>query len=499
MSSLSAAPFAAIGEGQEIIWQPQEGPQVALIECPVFEVFFGGARGGGKTEGSIGDWLQHSSLYGENAIGIFVRRQFKQLAEVISRTKQIFKKLGATYNEQRAEWVMANGARLKFVHLERDSDAENYQGHSYTRVYIEEATNFPSPSPIQRLKGTLRSGAGVPCGMRLTGNPGGPGHQWVKARYIDPCPSGFKLITETESIQVDDEIHTVSISRVFIPSKISDNKLIMKNDPTYILRLKQTGSEALVKAWLQGDWDAVDGAFFDEWDNEKHVLPVEWLDAIPRNALKFCAFDWGSAHPFSVGWYVVSDGTWGLPRDAVLKYREWYGAKGPNVGLKMDNKLIAEGILEREAEDRKKGWKITYRVGDPAVHIRQGGPSINEQMAVKGVSWNPADNKRIPGAEMMHNRLKGENGVPMLYFLETCEDSIRTIPFLEHDEKNPEDIDSEMEDHAYDETRYAIMSRPWIPRVVTPSGIQYPKLPGEKTINEIIADRTRRRRAANEF
>src|SRR6478752_4922885 len=316
MSSLSAAPFAAIGEGQEIIWQPQEGPQVALIECPVFEVFFGGARGGGKTEGSIGDWLQHSSLYGENAIGIFVRRQFKQLAEVISRTKQIFKKLGAVYNEQRAEWVMANGARLKFVHLERDSDAENYQGHSYTRVYIEEATNFPSPSPIQRLKGTLRSGAGVPCGMRLTGNPGGPGHQWVKARYIDPCPSGFKLITDVEEIQIDDEVHTVSISRVFIPSRISDNKLIMKNDPTYILRLKQTGSEALVKAWLQGDWDAVDGAFFDEWDNEKHVLPMEWLDAIPRNAMKFCSFDWGSAHPFSVGWYVVSDGTWGLPRDA---------------------------------------------------------------------------------------------------------------------------------------------------------------------------------------
>lgn len=498
MTSL-VAPFAQLDRNKQIIWQPQEGPQTALIECPVFEVFFGGARGGGKTEGSIGDWLQHSSLYGENAIGIFVRKQFKQLQEVISRTKSIFKKLGATYNEQRAEWVMANGARLKFVHLERDSDAEAYQGHSYTRVYIEEVTNFANPSPIQRLKGTLRSGAGVPCGMRLTGNPGGPGHQWVKARYIDPAPQGFKLITETEEIQIDDQIHHVSISRVFIPSKISDNRLLMTNDPTYILRLKQTGSEALVKAWLQGDWDAVDGAFFDEWDNEKHVLPMEWLDKIPRSALKFCAFDWGSAKPFSVGWYVLSDGTWGLPKDALLKYREWYGAKGPNVGIKMENRLIAQGILAREAEDRAKGWKISYRVGDPAVHIRSGGPSINEQMAINGVSWNMADNKRIPGAEMVHNRLKGKDGIPMLYFLETCEDSIRTIPFLEHDEKDPEDIDTDMEDHSYDETRYAMMSRPWHPGKESAGGIQYPKLPGEMTINEIIAMRTAKRHAANEF
>jgi hypothetical protein len=495
----TAVPFAIKDKNSQIIWEPQEGPQMALIECPVFEVFFGGARGGGKTEGSIGDWLQHAATYGENATGIFVRKQFKQLAEVVARTQQIFPKIGATYNITRAEWTFPNGARLKFVHLERDSDAENYQGHSYTRVYIEEATNFANPGPIQKLKGTLRSGAGVPCGMRLTGNPGGPGHQWVKARYIDPAPEGFRLITDTETIYIDGEPIEVSISRVFIPSKISDNKLIMKNDPTYILRLKQTGSDNLVKAWLQGDWDAVDGAFFDEWDYEKHVLPMSFIDMIPKSALKFCAFDWGSSHPFSVGWYAVSDGTWGLPRGACLKYREWYGAKGPNIGIKMDNKLIAEGILKREKEDRDKGWKITYRVGDPAVHIRSGGPSINEQMAVNGVSWNMADNKRVPGAEMVHSRLKGEMGVPLLYFLETCEDTIRTLPFLEHDEKNPEDIDTDMEDHSYDELRYAMMSRPWVMRVENAGGLKYPQLPHEMTIGQLIAIRTAKKQASNEF
>ena len=155
----------------QVIWQAQPGPQTALIECPVFEVFFGGARGGGKTEASIGDWLEHSNRYGELAVGIFVRRKFKQLAEVIARTKQIFPKIGAKYNEQKAEWKMANGARLKFVYLERDSDAEEYQGHNYTRVYVEEVTNFPNPGPIDKLRATLRSGGGVESGMRLTGNP----------------------------------------------------------------------------------------------------------------------------------------------------------------------------------------------------------------------------------------------------------------------------------------------------------------------------------------
>ena len=188
-----------------------------------------------------------------------------------------------------------------------------------------------------------------------------------------------------------------------------------------------------------------------------------------------------------------------MPKDAVVKYREWYGAKGPNVGIKMENKLIAEGILEREKVDTKKGWRITYRVGDPAVHIRSGGPSINEQMAIKGVSWNNADNKRIPGAEMMHNRLKGENGIPLLYFLECCEDTIRTIPFLQHDKDHPEDIDTDMEDHAYDETRYAVMSRPWNPRQNVAVGLQYPKLPADMTINELIAKRTADRKSANEF
>jgi hypothetical protein len=467
-----------------ILWQPQAGPQTALLACPVFEVFYGGARGGGKTESSIGDWLQHSSLYGEHAIGIFFRRKLVQLAEVIARTKQLFKKLGAKYNEQQKTWTMANGARLKFAYLEKDVDAEEYQGHSYTRVYVEEVTNFPSPNPINKLRATLRSGAGVPTGMRLTGNPGGPGHNWVKARYINPNKAGYQIITESTELEMDDEVITVSLDRVFIPSKLGDNVLLMRNDPTYVLRLRQSGSEALVKAWLDGNWDIVDGAFFDEWDDERHVLETQlWLPRIPPSALRFRSFDWGSARPFSVGWYAVSDGTWGLPKNALVKFSEWYGACGPNKGLKMTAEQVADGIKIREADMK---IRINYGVADPAIYIRDGGPSIGENMAVRGVTWRRADNKRIAGASQMRGRMQGEDGRPMLYFLDCCEDSIRTIPVLQHDEDNLEDVDTTAEDHSYDETRYACMSRPYTPRVVPVPGSGLPKLPGQTTFNELL-------------
>lgn len=474
---------------QTVLWAPQEGPQTALIECPVFEVFYGGARGGGKTESSIGDWLDHSSKYGEDAIGIFVRRKFKQLAEVIARTKQLFPKLGGKYNEQKAEWRMANGARLKFVYLERDSDAEEYQGHSYTRVYVEEVTNFPSPGPINKLRATLRSGAGVPVGMRLTGNPGGPGHNWVKERYINPAPQGYKLINEECEIEIDGVMQTVRLDRVFIPSKLGDNMLLLRNDPTYVLRLRQSGSEALVKAWLEGNWDIVDGAYFAEFDEAKHVVDRNLIRWAGPQTVRFRSFDWGSARPFSVGWWAICDGTWGdLPYGALFRYREWYGASGVNKGLHMTADKVGQQILQIEKEER-----VRYAVADPSIFIRNGGPSIAESMPL--CRWRRADNKRLPGWEQIRQRLLGDGEKPMIYFGDNCEDTIRTLPVLQHDEKNPEDLDTDGEDHVADEIRYACMSRPWKPKlVVEKPGLILPGLPHQLTFNQLVERNTRKRK-----
>ena len=130
-----------------------------------------------------------------------------------------------------------------------------------TRVYIEEAGNFPSPSPIMKLMATLRSGNGVPVGMRLTGNPGGPGHQWLRARYIDPAPMGWKVLTDGSGLE-----------RIYIPSRVTDNVYLGAD---YVQRLRASGSPELVRAWLEGDWSVVSGAFFPEFEMSRHVIAHE--------------------------------------------------------------------------------------------------------------------------------------------------------------------------------------------------------------------------------
>lgn len=478
-----------------IAWSPQEGPQTALITCPVFEVCYGGARGGGKTEGAIGDWLEHWGTYGPKAVGIFFRRTIKQLEEVIARTKQIYPLLGAKFREQRGEWEFPDGARQKFRYLQRDSDADEYQGHSYTWVGIEEGTNFPSPVPIDKIRATLRSASGVRTRMVLTCNPGGPGHQWVKARYIDPAPKGYKVIKDAFTNPFSGEI--VELERVFIPSKITDNKLLMRNDPLYIARLQQQGSKELVKAWLEGDWNVVLGAFFDCFSSERHVLSLDFLPRIPRTAVRFRSFDWGSAAPFSVGWYAISDGTWGLPKNALLKYREWYGWSGkPNEGLQLDAKDVAQGIVARERNEGDFGL-VRYGVADPSIFRRDGGPSIAERMLIQGVQFRPADNNRVAGWDLLRQYLVGAADVPMLYFLESCEHTIRTLPALPHDERKIEDVDTEAEDHAPDETRYAVMSRPHL--IKDPSSGPVPQAPGPGTFGYAVREhfkKARRERSA---
>ena len=204
------AATALIEPIERVIWSPGGNwAQWALLQCTIFEVFFGGARGGGKTDGMLGEWIKHANKYGEHAIGLVVRRTRTELVETIERSKAIYGPMEWQFNETEKRWIAPTGARLRFAYLERDADADLYQGHSYTRIYVEEAGNFPSYAPIAKMMATLRSGAGVPVGMRLTGNPGGPGHQWVKSRYVDPAPLGNVIILD----------QATGLERVFIPSQ----------------------------------------------------------------------------------------------------------------------------------------------------------------------------------------------------------------------------------------------------------------------------------------
>lgn len=454
------------------IWKPQPGPQTHLFTCPVFEVLYGGARGGGKTDGMLGLAGSRALKYRNDFIGIFFRRKLVNLEEAIERAKALYIPLGALWREQKKVFIFPGGGRLKFAYLDKDVDAEGYQGHSYTDVYFEELTQFPSPKPVDKLRATLRSGAGVPVIFRATANPGGAGHSWVRARYIDPAPGGYKVMLDPDTQQ----------SYCFIPAKLQDNRILMENDPLYIERLKGSGSENLVRAWLLGDWNVVDGAYFDDWSPEMVLKPFK----VPAHWMRFRSLDWGSAKPFSCGWWAVSDGEpvrdggACLPSGALLRYREWYGMvpNKPNVGIKLDAEALASGIRQRDG-----GERIDYGVAGPDLWKVDGGPSMAERMATRKVYFRRADTQRISGWDQLRGRMKGTaGGLPMIYVFESCTHSIRTIPMLTHDEVRPEDLDTEGEDHCADEWRFACMSRPW-KRVLEEEPAQRV---GPPTFNELL-------------
>jgi hypothetical protein len=284
---------------------------------------------------------------------------------------------------------------------------------------------------------------------------------------------------------------------VFIPSRIQDNKLLMNNDPEYINNLYLVGSEALVKAWLNGDWNAVEGAFFDCWDTSKHIVRPF---TVPSDWIRFRSMDWGSARPFSVGWWAIAQDdyqteTGNIPRGALVRYREWYGCKPgePNTGLKLTAEEVGRGIQERE-----KGDTITYGVLDPAAFAEDGGPSIHERLSAATdykVVFRRADNKRVSqmgalgGWDQMRARMKGDGERPGLFVFSTCTDFIRTIPILQHDADRPEDLDTEAEDHVADEARYGCMSRPYVPvrEVKKPTKMNDYKTRSEQTAGDWVS------------
>lgn len=462
-------------------WLSQTGPQnLAIRKHWVTEIFYGGAVGGGKSDFLLGDFGQDVPRYGSAWRGILFRRTYPELEELISRSKDIYPQWmpGAEYREGDKTWLWPNGSTLKMRFLERPDDWRRYWGHQYTWIGWDELPTFKSLEPYHRMKARLRSAQGVPnMRIRSTGNPGGPAHQEVKAYFqIDRHRDGNVLITDEQS----------GMTRMFIKSRVTDNKILLENDPGYVNRLYSIGSKELVQALRDGDWDVVAGAFFDCWDTRRHVIkPFR----VPKEWLRFRSMDWGSARPFSVGWWAVvpdwtqtADGHW-LPRGALVRYREWYGCMEgqPNTGLKMTAEAVGQGILDRDGTDT-----IAYGVLDPAGFAQDGGPSIAERMRMLpdesgaarpiGPIFRRADNKRVSvrgalgGWDMMRHRLIGLDygdpfgQRPMLYVFDTCNDFIRTVPVLQHDDTHPEDVDTDGEDHVGDEARYACMSRPWIPK-----------------------------------
>lgn len=320
-------------------------------------------------------------------------------------------------------------------HMEEEKHKYDHDGQEYHFIGFDELTHF-SLTQYQYLYSRCRTAVkGIRCYIRATAMPMGMGISWVKQRFIDNGPNVVTIDKDT------------GLERIFIPSKLDDNKILMENDPAYEQRLKLMGPK-LYRALRQGDWNVIEGACFEELDDVHKVKPQLPYDG----ALVWRAFDWGYAKPFSVGWYYKNfDGH-------IIRFMELYGCQPGEVdkGLKLASREVAKQIIEIE-----KGFgQVSYGVADPSIWSKvDNSPSIAENMALEGVHWEPAINDRIQGKMEIHSRLSTIDG-PSFYVTENCTHWWRTVPLLQVDPKRPEDVDTKMEDHIYDETRYSLMSQP---------------------------------------
>lgn len=450
------------------IWAPQPGPQTILVRCHVVQdILYGGARGGGKTDGALGDWLYHLLRYKQYARGLFVRPTMPELEDAISRAKELFQDT-AEWREQKKTFIFFGGGSLKFRHLRTEDDARKYQGHAYTWIEIEEAGNYPTPGVPDLLRGTLRSVHRVICRFLMTANPGGVGHNWVKTRFIDAAPP-YQPFDATVKVAGK----KINARRIFIPALLSDNQILLKNDPEYEtnLALATVGKPWLYRAWRYGDWDIVAGGMFDSvWDRGVHVLkpfkiPDSW--EIRRS------FDWGSSKPFSVGWWAVSNGEDAImpngrsrffPPGTFIRVAEWYGWRGrPNEGCGLFDSVIAQGIVKRE---KRMNRQVSDGPADSSIFTETNGRSIAHEYRPYGIFWKKADKSpgsRITGArkltEMLGNAVNNPLEHPCLYVFDNCTHFIRTVPTLPRDSKKLDDVNTDAEDHVYDESRYAITYR----------------------------------------
>jgi hypothetical protein len=455
-----------------------------------------GTRGSGKTDGLLMDFAQHCGHdtrtkeeraagfpqrtgFGDAWRGVIFRRTYPQLADVVAKSKRWFNTIfagSAKFNAGDYVWTWRTGEQLLFRHFSKPDDYWNYHGHEYPFIGWEELTSWPSLDCYESMFACNRSShPSVPRKMRSTTNPFGVGHNAVKRYFVDPMPAGVIHAEEREIPAIEDGQlirKRVLLKRVRIHSSYLENPKLLAADPMYLANIEKIKDANKRRAWLFGDWNITSGGMFDDiWDARKHVLKA--FD-IPSSWRVNRSFDWGSSRPFSVGWWAESDGTTAkladgtektFPRGTLFRVAEWYGCtEKPNEGLRLPAKKVAAGIIERQAT-MKFADRVKPGPADSSIYdvTDEGSIADNMASAPNKVTWEKADKRsgsRKNGWESIRDRLDAVTSgtdEPGLYVFENCREFLRTFPSIPRSDKDPDDVDTDAEDHIADETRYRIL------------------------------------------
>jgi Terminase large subunit, T4likevirus-type, N-terminal len=437
-----------------VIFQPNLGPQSEFLAASEREVLFGGAAGGGKSYAMLADPLR--DLANSHFSGILFRKSTEELRELRWKSQLLYPQVypDIKWSERSQNWVMPNGGRLWMTYLDRDEDVLRYQGQAFNWIGFDELTQWATPFAYNYMRSRLRTtSTQLSLYMRATTNPGNFGAWWVKKMFIDPAPYNHAFPAtdiDTEETLVFPSGHPKAgeplFYRRFIPSRLQDNPYLW-NDGEYEANLLSL-PEIQRKQLLDGSWDIIEGAAFSEWDRKIHV--IEPFD-IPSNWRRFRALDYGYTSFSGCVWFAVA------PSGQLIVYRDLEVSKVHAWDLA---DLIKS--IEIEADE-----DVSYGVLDFSIGAERGqrGPTLVEQLQRHNLRWRPADRgkgSRIAGKNMIHRMLQIDEftGEPNLVFFNTCTSCTSQLPVLPLDKTNPEDIDTKARDHIYDAVRYGVMSRP---------------------------------------
>lgn len=417
-------------------WESNPGPQTIVLTRLEFEILFGGARGGGKTEAGIAWLVEPEYVSNRRYRGLVIRKNTDDLSDWIARAKEFYIPLRARFTGKPPLIRFPSGAFIRTGHLKDKNAYTKYQGHEYQKILVEELTQIPRETDYEMLISSARSTVpGLKSQVLCTTNPGGAGHVWVKARWVD--------VARNKTYWAN------GISRIFIPATMDDNPKLMEADPLYVKRIESIKDEKLRSAWRYGDWDTFSGQFFEKWNSTKHVVkPFK----IPETWLKFRGLDWGYTAPTAVNWVAVDFS------GNHYVYREYYeSGKSPSI--------VARRVLSMT--DKKE--QIVETLASPDIWARnqyvtgkntdqQTRKSIFDFLQNKGLHCRKANNDRINGWMAMKELMYwDENIEPRFFVFDNCEHTIRTLPGLIHDDNDVEDMNKGGEDHLAEDLRYVCM------------------------------------------
>lgn len=468
-----------VGRGlHNATWKPLGKAQVLALNCThVPEVILEGNRGGGKTVTLLMMFLQHVGKgFGASWRGVIFRISHPALKDIKEQSKKWFKLIypDAVYNETHSTWTFPTGEQLTFAHFATENDYWTYHGQEIPFIGWEELTSWPDDACFKSMMSCNRSShPGIPKMVRATTNPYGLGKTWVKTRYALP-----HMRWKVQTGLLDEDGGPLP-DRLALNFRQEDNTALSSADPDYMNKVRASAKNAeMLKAWLDGDWDAAVGGMFDDL----YRPDIHLIKPFPLNLKAWRldrAFDWGSAAPYSFGIYAearenVQVGDHHFLKGDVIRVREDYGWNGkPNQGNKLPPELQAKRFAELE-----ETWGIRGKVnpGPAGVDIwsTAKGPALHSHYAKKGIRFTPAyvaAGSRIAGFQEIRTRLFNANPTdikgnslrrekPGLFFFDGRNPNmIRVFVGAVPDEDNPDDLDERYEDHPIDELRYRLFSK----------------------------------------